>query len=210
LDVRYGKPAEGDREPPEGPIGDLFKLTATRLAELSRNPTPGHVASDLTTVLGALEQIVEQDLARGPLFCEWGSGLGAVTVLACLLHFEAFGIEIDASLVEASRQLAADMDVDATFANGSFLLPGDEELVAGSKFIVTDAGSAAYRELGLTPQGCDVVFAYPWPGDEEALDAVFLRHSTPGALLLTYHDATRLLVQRHVEGEDELQPLGWM
>src|SRR5215470_19355500 len=44
--------------------------------------------------------------ARGRTFLEWGSGIGTITIMAERLGFEAVGIEIDARLVAAARELA--------------------------------------------------------------------------------------------------------
>ena len=57
-----------------------------------------------------------------------------VTCLAALLEFDAYGIEVDSTLVRASRRLAADFDLPIEFAQGSFIPPDDGLLMqaAGS------------------------------------------------------------------------------
>ena len=60
------------------------------------------------------------------------------------------------------------------------------------------------------PEDCNVVFAYPWPGEEAFVDGIFARHASPGALLLTFHGWDRVLVQRKLAENGELTPLGWM
>ena len=47
-----------------------------------------------------------------------------VTCLAALLEFDAYGIEVDGTLVRASRRFAADFDLPAEFAHGSFIPAG--------------------------------------------------------------------------------------
>ena len=64
--------------------------------------------------------------------------------------------------------------------------------------------------LGVAPEDCDIVFAYPWPGEEACVDAVFARHASSGALLLTFHDRDRILLQRKLPDSENLQSLGWM
>ena len=59
-------------------------------------------------------------------FLEWGSATGVITIMADLLGFEAYGIEIDADLVDVARELAAKYDSNARFAAGSFLPAGYE------------------------------------------------------------------------------------
>jgi hypothetical protein len=172
----------------------------------------GFVSSDLAAVHAALVSVIAQDLARGPVFCDWGSGLGAVCALAASLDFEAHGIEIQAGLVHAARELVAGLGLAATFAHGSFLLPGDEDLLGDYEHVEhvpPDATRDAYRELGITRAGCDVVFAYPWPGEEQRVDRLFGRDATPGALLITYHESSRVLVQRRADDPEELQVLLW-
>jgi hypothetical protein len=67
--------------------------------------------------------------------------------------------------------------------------------VEGISFLVTESDHA-YDELGLEPADSDIVFAYPWPGEEEAIASIFERHAAPGALLLTYHNDQRVRLQR--------------
>ncbi|HEU0078532.1 MAG TPA: hypothetical protein VFQ76_12820, partial [Longimicrobiaceae bacterium] len=61
------------------------------------------VAADYDRVLDALLKL------RGPglRFLEWGSATGVITIMADLLGFEAYGIELDPALVETARGLAA-------------------------------------------------------------------------------------------------------
>src|SRR6516162_2233266 len=83
---------------------------------------------------GILQHLATQAESAGTLFCEWGSGFGVVTCLAALLEFDAYGIEVDSTLVRASRRLAADFDLPVQFAHGSFIPVGDRILTraAGS------------------------------------------------------------------------------
>jgi hypothetical protein len=98
----------------------------------------------------------------------------------------------------------------AEFAHGSFLLPGDEALLDNCDQTRAVVSMDAYRELALAPESCDIVFSYPWPGEEMMIDQVFERHATEGALLLTYHENSRVLVQRHMGAGRELKPLQWV
>ena len=41
-----------------------------------------------------------------------------------------------------------------------------------------------------------MIFAYPWPGDEEVVDALFLEFGAAGALLVTYHGIEGVRVRR--------------
>ena len=42
----------------------------------------------------------------------------------------------------------------------------------------------------------DVVFAYPWPGEEEAVVDLFEAFAADGTLLVTYHGLEDLRLQR--------------
>ena len=170
----------------------------------------GHVGSDLTVVHRGLARIQSEGLARGPMFCDWGSGLGGVCAVAALNGFHPSGIEIHGGLVESARALAEDLDLPMSFVEGTFLLPGDENLVAGTPHTQLAFDCVAWDALDLVPGDCDVVFAYPWPEEEASVDGVFARHASPGALLLTFHDRDYLLLQRKPVHDRELELLGWI
>ncbi len=126
--------------------------------------------------------------ARAVSFVELGSGAGIVTILADLLGYEAYGIEIEPWLVERSIELAEQFGSNAIFAEGSFVPPAyqeETEHLAADQLTPTD-GPRAYDELGLGLADFDLVFAYPWPGEEEWLFEMIRRFARPDALLLTY------------------------
>jgi len=109
----------------------------------------------------------EGAVAAGARFLEWGSGQGTVTLLAALLGMRAEGVDRDARLVEAARALAERHGVPgARFRRASYAaLPGDRLPVADAT-------------------GRDVVYVYPWPGEEEFFLALFEAGAAPGARLL--------------------------
>jgi hypothetical protein len=170
----------------------------------------GFVCSELAAVATALQVVLDKGLARGPVFCEWGSGLGAVCAVASQMSFEVYGIEIQPDLVDAARCLLTDLGLDAELAHGSFLMPGDEALVLGCDNTRMEVSRDVYRDLGVSAAAVDIVFAYPWPGEEAMHDQVFSRHATAGALLLTFHENSRVLVQRHMGPDCELMPVEWV
>jgi hypothetical protein len=96
-------------------------------------------------------------------FCEWGSGMGIVTGLAEMLGFDACGIEIDAQMAAASRELLADFGLAATIETGDYF------------DICRDA---------------EVYFTYCWPGQMQRVEQHFLSSVTPDhAKLLICHGA---------------------
>ncbi|RKY21699.1 MAG: hypothetical protein DRQ55_03320 [Planctomycetota bacterium] len=195
---------------PGAELERLIDELRQRLDALPGDDRGGFVSSDLPAVDRVLATIVAQDLAPGPLFCEWGSGLGGVCAVAALHGFTPFGIEIQDELVDAARELAEDLALPSVFAQGTFLLPGDEQLLGEDTHTRPSFDRQAWDELQLSPRDCDLIFAYPWPGEERLMDALFLRHAAPQALLLTFHDRDRVLVQRKLADQEELRSLGWM
>ena len=109
-------------------------------------------------------------------------------ILADMLGYEACGIEIDPWLVQRSIQLAEQFGSRATFAEGSFVPEAyqhDVEHLADDRITITE-GASAFAELGLELDDFDLVFAYPWPGEEDWLHTMVRGHARPGAILLTY------------------------
>jgi hypothetical protein len=160
----------------------------------------GFVPSDFVAVHSALRLIADGSLAPGYTFCEWGSGLGVVASLASMLGFDAWGIEIDHDLVSASEELAGEFDLPVNFVCGNFIPPGGEFCAdhMGELAWLAMVGSDAYDEMSLDPEDFDVIFAYPWPGEEGVIAEMFDRHAAVGAVLLTYHGLEGMRLRRKV------------
>lgn len=188
---------------PEDPRVRALLEEATRRVDAfverrSRDPIPGFVPCDFAAVYRTLRAIRERWLAPGDLFLEWGSGLGVVAMVARELGFQAYGIEIHADLVHEAERLARDRGVDVRFVVGSFVPEGGDDLVPAMDeftWLETDAESA-YDELGFEPDEFDVVFAYPWPGEEDVVLRLFERYAARGALLVTYRGREEVHVHR--------------
>ncbi len=121
----------------------------------------GFAPSGFATVYQSLRAIVEEKLAPGNSFCEWGSGFGVVASLAGMLGFDAYGIEIDKNLYDASRSLASEFELPVQFIHGNFVHRDDFKTV--NEFATE--GASASQKLGLDVYEFDVVFAYPWPSE---------------------------------------------
>jgi hypothetical protein len=125
---------------------------------------------------------------RGPSlrFLEWGSATGVITVMADLLGFEAHGIELDGSLVTVARALAGRFDSRARFAAGSFLpagyrwRPSDGDGRIGT----LGTGPSGYLQLGRSLDEFDLVFGYPWDGEEPMMLDLMNSFGRPGSVLL--------------------------
>jgi hypothetical protein len=171
-----------------------------RVSQFVRNSpirVTGFVPSGFVSVYHALRAITAANLAPGTSLCEWGSGFGVVASLAAMLEFKACGIEIEKDLVDASRRLADDFGLPVEFVHGSFIPSGAEAYAdnnAEFSWLVTDSDNA-YDELGLDLDDFDVVFAYPWPGEEYLITSLFEKYAAEGALLLMYDqfNSVRLL-----------------
>ncbi|MCR9232677.1 hypothetical protein [Gimesia chilikensis] len=180
-------------------------LRVNQFLENSSRRTTGFVPSDFKTVYHALQAIIDENLASGNLMCEWGSGFGVVASLASMLEFTACGIEVDQALVEASRRLADDFDLPVEFALGSFIPSGAEFLAeeayvdnnAAYSWLITDAEDG-YDELQCSLEDFDVVFAYPWPGEDYLISNLFEKYAAEGALLLTYDYPETMRLRRKV------------
>lgn len=159
---------------------------------------PGFVQSDYPRVYHALRSLA--DAATGNHLCEWGSGFGVVTCLAAMLGFEAWGIEIDHDLVEAARRLAVDFEVPVEFIRDSFIPRGSERcLEVAERFAwLTGTAGSVREDEGLGPEDFDIIFAYPWPDEEDVIGALFEQNVGTGALLLTYHGDGDMRLRRKV------------
>lgn len=167
------------------------------------DPIPGFVPSEFDRVWIGLNTVKAHRLAPGRSFCEWGSGFGVVACLAAGLGYTASGIEIRPSLVDGAVSLAADHDLNVEFICGSYMPEGTEELAdaSTSEFAWLEVGmESAYDELGLDIDDFDLVYAFPWPGEEEFVHVLFERYAADGALLLTYNGVEDLRFLRKVSG----------
>ena len=168
----------------------------------SRTRVTGFVPCDFVAAWHTLRTIVDRNLSTGQMFCEWGSGFGVVACLASLLGFESYGIEIEERLIDESRNLADAHDLPVEFALGSFIPDGMAEVLdeeySEEMFWLSDDTAPAYDELGLWPDDFDIVFAYPWPNEETAIDRMFDRTAHTGALLLTYSQLDEVRIKRKV------------
>jgi len=171
---------------------------------LERRTVPGFVCSEYRRVGRALRGIVEENLATGNALCEWGSGLGVVALMAACQGLNACGIEIDPGLVDAANELAEDLGLDVEFVCGTFVPHGGEDLtdVLQEFGWLSAGGACGYDLLGADPDEFDVVFAYPWPGEEAVIEGLFERFAADSALLLTFHGLEGLRLRRKIaDGE---------
>ncbi len=188
-----------DQVPLPGDVRAFLREAQRRIEQFQQEcRVPGFVTSDFALAYATLAAIDAAQLAPGNLFCEWGSGFGVVASVAAMLDFDACGIEIEQELVCQAQRLADDFEVPARFFQGSFLSLEDErelEPLAEYAWMTTD-GQRRGGELDLDPADFDVVFAYPWPDEEQFIARLFDRHARAGAVLVSYHGGNRMRVRR--------------
>ena len=161
--------------------------------ELDR-PFHPFVAADYDLVCEAL---MAYD-GHGLRFLEWGSATGVITVMADMLGFQAYGIELDASLVKTADDLAHRFRSGARFVSGSFLPTGyhwraqDGDDRTGT----LGTGPSGYLQLGHSLDEFDVVFGYPWDGEEAMMLDLMSKYARPDALLLLNSQSDGVLAYR--------------
>ena len=126
-----------------------------------------------------LHSVVKQTLpTNNPVFCEWGSGLGLITLLASMMDLPATGIEIEEELFDLSQETAQQFAIPATFINAS-IYPKDNV-----------SPPLNYAEVEL-------FFAYPWPNQIVQMIDLFRKVSASGAIFICYHGGHNYRVLRH-------------
>ncbi|MCB1099255.1 MAG: hypothetical protein KDN22_27035 [Verrucomicrobiae bacterium] len=182
------------------------------LFDTERNKrTPKFIPSDPELLYAALAEVTERDLPLGRVYCEWGSGLGLGTCMAALLGYEAYGIEIEPTLVDASRALAEDSGIDARIIEGSYIPEGfesyggmgGEELVRPEHFFGGDGEffAPSYEGMPYTTDEIDLFFVYPWPTEQEFMLQLFDALAAEGAVFLAYYGDGEICCYRKT-GED--------
>ena len=151
-------------------------------AQVSDRQFHPFVAADYQVVCQALLPY----RGRGLRFLEWGSATGVITIMADLLGFEAYGIELDPTLVTTARGLATRFDSGARFVAGSFLptgyrwRPSDGDARTGT----LGTGVSGYLQLGLSLDDFGLVFGYPWDGEEPMMLDLMKCYGRRDAVLL--------------------------
>jgi hypothetical protein len=164
--------------------------------EVRRHHFHPFVAANYDAVLDAL--LLFRAPAPGRRFLEWGAATGVITIIADLLGFDAYGIELETDLVATARALAAKFDSHAHFAAGSFLPSGYEwrSSDGDNRTGTLGIGPSAYRELGYALDDFDVVWGYPWDGEQELMLDLMKRYGRDDAILLVNHVTDGIIAYR--------------
>ncbi|MHC4717180.1 MAG: hypothetical protein ACYS5V_09440 [Planctomycetota bacterium] len=186
--------------PPEAAsfIADAQLRIESFLASRRNEPIPSFVPSDFPLVCRALRCVAGEHLATGPVFCEWGSGAGVVACLAAMAGFDARGIEFEGDLVALATRLADDHGIQVDFYRGNIVPYEGQEIAdeVGEFEWLAVGGPDPYDQMGLGIDDFDVIFAFPWPGEQHVLERLFDRFAADGALLMTYDAAEGVRLYR--------------
>lgn len=101
------------------------------------------------------------------MFCEWGSGIGHVTLMASSLGLKATGIEIHSELVDIAKGISKKLDISAEFKSAS-MYP-----------IKNTIPPMDYHSV-------DLFFVYPWPREVDRTIELFQQVAKPGTILACY------------------------
>jgi hypothetical protein len=163
-------------------------------AEVRQHSWHPFVAADYERVLQTLLALRRPGLR----FLEWGSATGVITIMADLLGFEAYGIELDPELVGIARGLAERFDSRARFAVGSFLPAGYQwrPRTGDGRIGTIGDGVSAYPELQHPLEDFDLVYAFPWPGEEPMMHDLMRCYGGRGARLVLHGGTEGVQVYR--------------
>ncbi|MEZ6091234.1 MAG: class I SAM-dependent methyltransferase [Pirellulaceae bacterium] len=165
-----------------------------------RKPIEQFVASDFEWVYQALCFIRQHGLVAGNRFCEWGCGFAVVSCLADQLNWDVIAIEAEADLIAEARRMIKDRKASVELWHGNFLPPGSERLADDDTLpSLGHREACVYDAMGLQVDDFDLIFAYPWPGEGEFLEAVFERYAEVGACLLTFRGPYDLRLVRKLK-----------
>ena len=147
-----------------------------------------YVHADWPGIVEPLRQLADHLGGAGTSFLECGSGLGVIAIVADRLGFDAYGIELEPWLFEQSLDLATTHRSRATFAHGSFVPAPARDDVAheSAEFLTVRDGEPAYGELGMQLADFDVIYAFPWPGEEDRFLDLARRYARRDAHVLLY------------------------
>ena len=145
------------------------------------------VAADYHLVYQCLNWTLQFQPRLGQRFLEWGSGFSIVSAIAAELGLNSFGIEAERDLLAMGRKTIETWNVSVELVEGNFLPPGaaqlsDDPMLPSLSHDVADA----YQKIGLDLDDFALVYAYPWPGEDDFHEFVFDRYAASGALLMLF------------------------
>ena len=176
---------------------------------------PRYIPSNPVALYRTLEFVTRESLPLGRVFCEWGSGFGVGACMAAMLGYEAYGIEIEQSLADASKALIDECGIDdVTILNTSYLPDGFESYAAvgGEELVLPESfsdrgegfdGIPIYDGMPHATDEIDLFFVYPWPGEQEFMQQLFDAVAGEGAILLTNLEDGEISAHQKVAGDED-------
>ena len=145
------------------------------------------VAADYALVYQTLAWLRQTQSLIGNRIIEWGCGFAVVSALASQLGWDVIGVEAEQVLLDQADKTIASWRTSVQLINGNFLPPGAETLSDDPTLpsLGHDAPNA-YELLDMDLDDFAIVYAYPWPGEDDFHEAVFDRYAAPGALLVLF------------------------
>lgn len=125
---------------------------------------------------------------KTPEFIEWGSGLGAVSLLASHLGWNATGIDIEPNLVKAANEHARKYDFDVQFHIASYKPEGFDDNSIADVQLSTEHGFGLFD--------FDIIYGYFWPAECDSTRNFFFRHAEPATLFMLYKGGTQFEMYR--------------
>ncbi|NND96712.1 MAG: class I SAM-dependent methyltransferase [Pirellulaceae bacterium] len=145
------------------------------------------VAADYELVYQALSWLQETQMLTGRRFLEWGCGFAVVASLAASLGWDAIGIESESDLLKQGQRTIEDWNVPVELIHGNFLPHGSESLAFDPTLPSLGHNVAnAYDQIDSELDDFAMVYAYPWPGEDDFHMDVFGQHAAVGAMLLLF------------------------
>ncbi len=145
------------------------------------------VAADYGLLFQSLEWVIRCQPTIGRRFLEWGCGFAVISAVAAYLGLDAIGIESERVLLDEGRKTVEQWDVPVELIHGNFLPPGAESLAEDPTLpSLGHDVECGYDKIGLDLDDFAIVYAYPWPGEDDFHEAVFERYASRGALLMLF------------------------
>jgi hypothetical protein len=145
------------------------------------------VAADYGLVYQSLVWMLQSQPMIGRRFLEWGCGFAVVSALAAHLEMDAIGIEAEADLLAEGRKTVDAWKSPVELIRGNFLPRGGESLAEDPTMpSLGHDVPCGYEQIGLDLDDFAIVYAYPWPGEDDFHEAVFDRYAAPGAMLMLF------------------------
>lgn len=164
------------------------------------------VTADLRLVHLALAAMVRSVPRTGDRLLEWGCGFGAISAMAAALGLDADGAEVEADLLAGAETTMADRPPVVGKTEGRLRIVHANFLPPGADALADDPYAPSLHHGGPTLEdaiGCgiddyDVVYSYPWPGEEVFHLELFEKHAADGALLLQFRGPADVRLYRNV------------